>query len=95
LVVFGGNNKSTSFNSVHVLESEGDKWRWVNPTLMGKAPFPRTVRRFQILYFLLEKVLANTAFWDLKKMNFLTRVAFLLLAILHPVGTFCNLVRGR
>ena len=59
LVVFGGNNKTSCFNTVHVLEaiaegsgdginhgSEGgygsSGWKWSNPTIRGKAPFPRT-----------------------------------------------------
>jgi hypothetical protein len=65
LVVFGGNNKTSCFNTVHVLEAVGDEngnsvcgddsngkksggrnsstgWKWSNPTIRGKAPFPRT-----------------------------------------------------
>lgn len=58
LVVFGGNNKNSCFNSVHVLEAIGNNdntsdgsgnnggnstgWKWSNPTIFGKAPFPRT-----------------------------------------------------
>ena len=67
MVVFGGNNKTSCFNSVHVFEavdgdnnsdspSDGDGnnsktggrnnastgWKWSNPTIRGKAPFPRT-----------------------------------------------------
>eukprot|EP00536_Pseudo-nitzschia_multiseries_P012729 jgi/Psemu1/209512/e_gw1.502.30.1 len=61
LVVFGGNNKTSCFNTVHVLEAIGDSegdgdgvdggtgggnsssgWKWSNPTIRGKAPFPRT-----------------------------------------------------
>ncbi|CAJ1930377.1 unnamed protein product [Cylindrotheca closterium] len=43
LVVFGGNNKTSCFNSVHVLESsEQNVWKWSNPVCAGKAPFPRT-----------------------------------------------------
>jgi len=54
LVVFGGNNKTSCFNSVHVLEAIEDDnsdsktggntctWKWSNPTIRGKAPFPRT-----------------------------------------------------
>jgi N-acetylneuraminic acid mutarotase len=57
IVVFGGNNKTSCFNTVHVLEAtlssaNGDNssadaaptctWKWSNPTVKGKAPFPRT-----------------------------------------------------
>ena len=59
MVVFGGNNKTSCFNTVHVFEaideensdgnSDGDNknkkstgWQWSNPTIRGKAPFPRT-----------------------------------------------------
>ena len=65
LVVFGGNNKTSCFNTVHVLEAIGENnttitydvdrknsntvgrnpstgWKWSNPTIRGKAPFPRT-----------------------------------------------------
>ena len=42
LVIFGGNNKSTCFNSVHVLEMNGNNWCWKHPTVSGVAPFPRT-----------------------------------------------------
>jgi len=67
MVVFGGNNKTSCFNSVHVFEAiDGDNnsdspcdgdgnnsktggrnnastgWKWSNPTIRGKAPFPRT-----------------------------------------------------
>jgi hypothetical protein len=49
IVIFGGNNKTSCFNSVHVLESvagdstEGCSWKWSHPTTKGKArPFPRT-----------------------------------------------------
>jgi hypothetical protein len=58
IVVFGGNNKTSCFNTVHVLEAtlssanDGDNssadaaptctWKWSNPTVKGKAPFPRT-----------------------------------------------------
>ena len=65
MVVFGGNNKTNCFNTVHVFEAidennidrtyDGDSkncksggqnvsvgWKWSNPTIRGKAPFPRT-----------------------------------------------------
>ncbi len=59
MVVFGGNNKTSCFNTVHVLEAIEDEnndstnigdtkdnrstgWKWSNPTIRGKAPFPRT-----------------------------------------------------
>ncbi|KAG7347007.1 galactose oxidase [Nitzschia inconspicua] len=56
MVIFGGNNKTSCFNTVHVLESigRGDgsqspsrlkkvcEWKWSHPSVKGKAPFPRT-----------------------------------------------------
>jgi Galactose oxidase, central domain len=55
MVIFGGNNKTSCFNTVHVLESigraSGDEspgkgkvceWKWSHPSVKGKAPFPRT-----------------------------------------------------
>lgn len=42
LVIFGGNNKTSCFDSVHVLESSDQVWKWSNPVCAGKAPFPRT-----------------------------------------------------
>ena len=63
MVVFGGNNKTSCFNTVHVFEAinaensdgtlDGSSskaggqnasagWKWSNPTIRGKAPFPRT-----------------------------------------------------
>lgn len=56
MVIFGGNNKTSCFNTVHVLESirrrtgdespsRGNKvceWKWSHPSVKGKAPFPRT-----------------------------------------------------
>ena len=42
LVIFGGNGASTSFNSVHVLETDGKTWQWINPQVSGTAPLPRT-----------------------------------------------------
>jgi len=42
LVIFGGNNKTSCFDSVHVLEATADGWKWSHPSTTGKAPFPRT-----------------------------------------------------
>jgi hypothetical protein len=52
IVIFGGNNADTSFNSVHVLQQINDEnshsidnnkcWRWTNPTCHGILPSPRT-----------------------------------------------------
>ena len=43
LVVFGGNNKASAFNTVHVLEPLGEgEWKWSHPAVLGQAPFPRT-----------------------------------------------------
>jgi N-acetylneuraminic acid mutarotase len=42
LVIFGGNNMNSCFNSVHILEPEGKQWRWSHPSTTGQAPFPRT-----------------------------------------------------
>ena len=59
MVVFGGNNKTSCFNTVHVFEAIDEEsmekagnadskngkatgWKWSNPTIRGKAPFPRT-----------------------------------------------------
>lgn len=46
LVIFGGNNKTSCFNTVHVLEmvTENDQtvWKWSHPTVQGQPPFPRT-----------------------------------------------------
>jgi hypothetical protein len=42
LVIFGGNNQSSCFNTLHVLEQEDGVWRWSNPKATGQAPFPRT-----------------------------------------------------
>lgn len=43
LVIFGGNNQSSCFNTLHVLEHHEDGvWRWSNPKPTGQAPFPRT-----------------------------------------------------
>jgi len=43
LVIFGGNNDDTSFNTVHVLDAaDGNKWRWFHPDVKGTPPCPRT-----------------------------------------------------
>lgn len=42
VVVFGGNNGTTSFNTVHVLETDGTSWSWVNPSVSGCIPKVRT-----------------------------------------------------
>ncbi len=42
LVIFGGNNVDTSFDSVHVLENEDKAWRWFHPSIRGVGPSPRT-----------------------------------------------------
>jgi hypothetical protein len=43
LVIFGGNNQTSCFNTLHVLEQDdGGVWRWSNPKPTGQAPFPRT-----------------------------------------------------
>jgi hypothetical protein len=42
VVIFGGNNKASSFNSVHVLETKEDGWKWTHPSVSGKEPVPRT-----------------------------------------------------
>lgn len=44
VVIFGGNDGSKCFNSVHVLEATGEnkKWVWSNPTCKGSTPSPRT-----------------------------------------------------
>ena len=42
IVVFGGNNKSSCFDTVHILENKENEWKWSHPTITGKAPFPRT-----------------------------------------------------
>ena len=43
-MIFGGNDGSRCFNTVHVLETtgEGKKWVWSNPKCKGEAPSPRT-----------------------------------------------------
>ncbi|KAL3917012.1 MAG: hypothetical protein SGILL_004912 [Bacillariaceae sp.] len=53
MVVFGGNGKTSCFNTVHVLEAGGNNqsessssdglgWKWSHPTVKGEAPLPRT-----------------------------------------------------
>lgn len=46
LVIFGGNNKTCCFNTVHMLEmlviGEETIWKWSHPSVQGQPPFPRT-----------------------------------------------------
>lgn len=42
LVVFGGNNETECFNTVHVLDTTKDQWSWYHPSISGTAPSPRT-----------------------------------------------------
>ena len=45
LVIFGGNNNTQAFDSVHVLDAsdvEHKGWSWSHPTVSGTAPSPRT-----------------------------------------------------
>jgi hypothetical protein len=56
MVIIGGNNKTSCFNTVHVLEAigmnsnddasargkNGCEWKWSQPTIKGNLPFPRT-----------------------------------------------------
>jgi hypothetical protein len=42
LVIFGGNNETECFNSVHVLDTASEKWSWSHPEVSGDAPCPRT-----------------------------------------------------
>mmetsp|Transcript_13578 Transcript_13578/g.25486 ORF Transcript_13578/g.25486 Transcript_13578/m.25486 type:complete len:617 (-) Transcript_13578:9996-11846(-) len=42
LVIFGGNNETECFNSVHVLDASTENWSWFHPTVNGTAPCPRT-----------------------------------------------------
>ncbi|KAL7513119.1 hypothetical protein ACHAXN_010177 [Cyclotella atomus] len=42
VVVFGGNNDTTCFNCVHVLEQVNGIMTWSHPKVNGKAPSPRT-----------------------------------------------------
>lgn len=53
IVIFGGNNADRCFNTVHVLEKIDDNssttWRWINPTITGKPPSPRTGQSATVL----------------------------------------------
>ena len=42
LVIFGGNNETECFNSVHVLDTANEKWSWSHPIVSGTAPSRRT-----------------------------------------------------
>jgi hypothetical protein len=42
IVVIGGNDHDSCFNSVHVLEIHGSCWSWINPLVSGDIPSPRT-----------------------------------------------------
>ena len=42
IVIFGGNNDTKCFNTVHVLEQRNGKMSWSHPKVTGKAPAPRT-----------------------------------------------------
>lgn len=42
LVIFGGNDRAESFNSVHVLETDGRTFAWINPKVTGTVPLART-----------------------------------------------------
>ena len=42
LVIFGGNDSVKSYNTIHVLETNGDMWTWINPICSGELPPPRT-----------------------------------------------------
>jgi len=42
IVIFGGNNKDSCFDTVHVLEHNHGRWSWINPVVFGDAPAPRT-----------------------------------------------------
>ena len=42
LVIFGGNNETQCFNSVHVLGTNNDEKSWFHPTVSGTPPCPRT-----------------------------------------------------
>lgn len=42
LVIFGGNNETECFNSVHVLDAKNEQWSWFHPIVSGTAPCPRT-----------------------------------------------------
>jgi N-acetylneuraminic acid mutarotase len=42
IVVVGGNDHDTCFNTVHVLEVNDGRWSWINPIMSGDLPSPRT-----------------------------------------------------
>jgi len=42
IVVFGGNDGEQSFNTVHVLDTSGNSWKWLSPKMSGTPPSPRT-----------------------------------------------------
>jgi N-acetylneuraminic acid mutarotase len=42
LVVFGGNNETECFNTVHVLDATKENWSWIHPNVSGTPPLPRT-----------------------------------------------------
>lgn len=46
IVMFGGNNKTSCFNTVPVLEMvttpKETVWKWSHPSILGQPPFPRT-----------------------------------------------------
>ena len=42
LVIFGGNNETEAFNTVHVLDTSTNSWSWSHPEVGGLKPCPRT-----------------------------------------------------
>jgi hypothetical protein len=44
IVMIGGNDRDTCFNSVHILEINvaKDQWTWIHPIVSGDIPMPRT-----------------------------------------------------
>lgn len=42
ILIFGGNDATQSFNSIHVLETADEKWQWTNVRATGDEPSPRT-----------------------------------------------------
>lgn len=42
IVIFGGNDGKQCFNSVHVLDANGEEWNWYFPQMKGTPPSPRT-----------------------------------------------------
>lgn len=42
IVVFGGNNETECFNTVHVLDATKENWSWFHPNVSGTPPSPRT-----------------------------------------------------